>query len=409
MAGAFRVILLCMAALAASCSAPPASRTAGNGPLIVISIDGFRWDYLQRYAPPTLSRLAAEGVHATRLSPSFPSKTFPNHHTIATGLRPEHHGLVGNWFHDPATNENFTMDRLESKWWDGGEPIWITAEKQGMPSACYFWPGAEAVIRGRQPSFGVKWNKAATAADRVDGVLRWLEQPPARRPRLVMMYFEMVDNAGHDFGPLAPETGAAVLAADAAVQRLLDGLDRLGLRDRTNLVLVSDHGMSEVGPDRVVFVDDLVDLSQVTVEAIGPYAGVRPRPGVDAAALVASMRVRAPAQVKIFRREEMPTRLHYDSGDRIPPILLLADDHWCIEQKTGWPALKAKYHHGNHGWDPATSNMGALFIAHGPAFRRSVTLADADNVDIYNLLCRVLGLRPAPNDGGERLVRAVLR
>jgi predicted AlkP superfamily pyrophosphatase or phosphodiesterase len=390
----------------ASCQTPP---PPADGPVILVSIDGFRWDYLEMYAPPTLARLAAEGVRATRLNPSFPSKTFPNHYTLVTGLRPGRHGIVANWFHDPAMDDDFTMARTETAWWSGGEPVWITAEKQGVRTACLFWPGSEAEIQGRRPTQYQPFDKKMSPAARVDRLLEWLAQPAADRPRFLTLYFDHVDDAGHNYGPDAPETRAAVGQADAAVARLLAGLERLGLRDTANLVVVSDHGMAATSAERVIFLDDLMDLAQVEVEATGPYAGVRPKPGTTAAELVAQIRARAPARVQVYLREEMPARLHYNRGERIPPVLLLTETGWCFEQKAGWPAMRGRYKRGNHGWDPATPDMGALFIGHGPAFRRATRLPAAENVDVYHLLCAALGLTPAPNDGSDALARAALR
>lgn len=400
-------VLLCLPVLLGLVSCQSSPRPA-DGPVILISIDGFRWDYLEKYDVPTLRRLAAEGVHAQRLNASFPTKTFPNHYTLVTGLRPGRHGIVANWFHDPALDEDFTMARTETAWWAGGEPVWITAEKQGLRTACLFWPGSEAEIQGRRPTRYLPFDKRLTPGERVDRLLEWLAAPDAASPRLLTLYFDHVDTAGHDHGPDAPETGEAVVAADAAVARLLAGLERLGRREHANLVLVSDHGMAATDPGRVVFLDDLMDLARVDVEATGPYAGVRPKPGVDPAALVAAIRARAPAHVQVYRREEMPARLQYNAGDRIPPILLLTDTGWCFERKAGWPALRATYRKGNHGWDPAAPEMGALFIAHGPAFRAGARLPAAENVDVYNLLCATLGLTPAPNDGSDSLARAAL-
>lgn len=391
----------------ASCFTP--TPPAASGPLILISIDGFRWDYLQRYDAPTLKALATAGVHATRLSPSFPSKTFPNHYTLVTGLYPQNHGIVANWFYDPADNAKFDMSKTEARWWAGGEPVWITAEKQGVRSACFFWPGSEAEHNGVRPSLFKPFDKKLKAAERVDGLLAWLGLPPGQRPRLATLYFDIVDDMGHKFGPLAPETAAAVKEADDAIARLLAGLGQLGLRDRTNLVIVSDHGMSEVTPEQTVFLEDLMDLSQVRVEATGPYGGVRPKEGVDAAALVASIRAKAPPQLKAYLREEVPAQLHYRTGASIPPILLLADDHWSIEERGRWSLSWARNSKGNHGWDPATSNMGALFIASGPSFKRGVEIPDVANIHVYNLLCAALGVKPAANDGDNRLVRAALK
>lgn len=390
-----------------SCSSP--TRPAAPGPLILLSIDGFRWDYLQQHDAPTLKALAAGGVHAARMTPSFPSKTFPNHYTLVTGLHPQNHGIVANWFYDPADDAKFDMGKTEARWWQGGEPVWITAEKQGVRSACFFWPGSESENRGLRPTFFKPFDKKLTAADRVDGLLAWLALPPAERPRFATLYFDIVDTIGHRFGPLTPETAAAVKEADDAVARLLAGLERLGLRESTSLVIVSDHGMSECPPEKVVFFEDLMDISQVRVEATGPYGGVRPQPGVDVDALVAGIRAKLPPSIQVYRREDVPARLHYNTGDLIPPVLLIADDHWTVEQKSRWTAAWAGTTKATHGWDPATTNMGALFIASGPAFRRRVGIPDVANIHVYNLLCTALGIKPAANDGDQRLVRAALR
>jgi predicted AlkP superfamily pyrophosphatase or phosphodiesterase len=406
------VILLALVSLAlVSCSTPVATRPAG--PLVLISIDGFRWDYLQKYDAPTLRQLAATGVHATRMTPSFPSKTFPNHYTIVTGLRPAHHGIVGNWFYDPAVSETFGMSKPDSNsqehWWDEGEPVWTTAEKQGVRSFCYFWPGSETTNHGTRPERFKPFNSKIPANDRVDELLSWLAVPAAEQPRLCTLYFDLVDHAGHTFGPDAPETAAAVKEADAAVQRLLDGLAKLGLRDGANLVIVSDHGMSPCGPDKIIFLEDLMDVAKVQVDSTGPAGGVRPKPNtVSAAELAAAIRAKAPPQLHVYLRDETPEKFHYRNNPRIPDVVLVCDDHWNFESKAGWPKRAPTYNIGSHGWDPATPNMGALFIANGPAFRQHVEIPDVDNVDIYNLLCSALGIKAAANDGSQKLVRAAL-
>ena len=405
------LVLLFSGLLTSSCTTPAPTVTAG--PVILISIDGFRWDYLQRYEAPTLRQLAAAGGHIRSLTPSYPSKTFPNHYTLVTGLRPAHHGIVGNWFYDPATGESFGMKKPESntnpRWW-GGEPIWITAERQGVRSGCYFWPGSEAPHDGRLASFWLPFNDRLPSPDRVDGVLHWLDLPPAQRPRLITLYFSAVDSAGHKLGPDSPAMQNSITEVDQAIARLLAGLDRLGLHGQANLVIVSDHGMSLTSPDRVIFLEDLMELSSVEVEATGTYAGVRPKPGTRTAAELAdAIRARAPAHLQVYERDHLPPRFHYDHNDRIPAVMLVPDDQWSLEVKTGWPARAANYDKGSHGWDNATPNMGALFIASGPAFKPGVELPAADNIHVYNLLCALLGISPAPNDGDDQLVRAFIR
>ncbi|SDR91896.1 ectonucleotide pyrophosphatase/phosphodiesterase [Opitutus sp. GAS368] len=403
--------LLFILGLAACTTPPPAAPR--NQLLILISIDGFRWDYLQKYDAPTLRALARDGVHATRMTSSFPSKTFPNHYTLVTGLYPAHHGIVGNEFFDPAFNETFSMGKpasnKEERWWAAGEPAWITAEKQGVRSACYFWPGSEVENHGLRPSRFKPFDGKIPTEQRVDELLGWLTAPAAERPRFCTLYFDIVDHAGHTFGPDAPETGDAVRRADAAIARLLAGLERLGLRDHTSLVIVSDHGMSEQGPDRVIFLEDLMDVARVRVESTGPTGGVRPKPGTGTAAeLAAHIRAKAPPQLHVWLRDETPERFHYRGNPRIPDVVLIPDDHWNIESRVGWPNRVLTYNKGSHGWDPALANMGALFIASGPAFKHGVEIPDVDNIHVYNLLCAALGIKPAPNDGDRRLVKAAL-
>ncbi|MBI2813618.1 MAG: alkaline phosphatase family protein [Opitutae bacterium] len=405
------VLALLLGGLLASCSTPPPPAAAQL--VILISLDGFRWDYLQRYSAPTLQRLAREGVHARAMTPSYPTKTFPNHYTLVTGLRPARHGIVGNWFYDPANGETFGMSKpasnTDAKWW-GGEPVWITAERQGVRSVCYFWPGSEAAHNGLRPSRWLPFNDKVPSNDRVDGLLSWLDVPAAERPRLATLYFSAVDHGGHKYGPDAPEVQASITEVDEAIARLLDGLDRLGLRASANLIILADHGMSPASTDRVIFLDDLVDVSTIEIETTGPYAGVRPKPGTRTAAeLAAALRAKAPPRLQVYLRDEIPARLHYSGNDRIPAVMLIADDQWSVEQRAGWPVRAATFSKGDHGWDNATPNMGALFLAHGPAFKTRTTIDRVDNIHVYNLVCAVLGLAPAPNDGDGTLVRAALR
>lgn len=396
--------------LLSSCSTPVKPALAG-GPLILISIDGFRWDYMDKFSAPTLRHLADSGVHATKLIPSFPSKTFPNHYTLVTGLRPEHHGIVSNFFFDPVLKADFNKgrqaDNEDPRWWSGGEPVWITAEKQHLRTACFFWPGSQSSFQGRKASYYETYHGKVISNDNVDDLLRQLDQPADLRPKFCALYFDVVDIKGHKFGPDAPGTGEAVKEADAAVARLLDGLAKRGLRDTANLVIVSDHGMTPIDSKRVIFLEDLMPISTVQVESYGPNGGVRPKTG-SAADLVAQIRAKKIPHLQVYLREEVPEHLHYRDNPRIPPVVLIADAGWNIEPKITWPKLGPNYDHGTHGYDPLLPDMGALFIASGPAFRHGVEITDVENIHVYNLLCAALGIKPASNDGDDRLVRAAL-
>jgi len=403
-------ILLLLASLALTSCQSPVAR-GPDAPLILISIDSFRWDYLQQYDTPTLRSLAAGGVHAKRLTPCFPSFTFPSHYTLVTGLYPEHHGIVSNTFYDPALDAKFVSKSAESaadsRWWEGGEPVWITAEKQGVRSACFFWPGSETAIRGVRPSFFKRYDNSLTCLQRVEGLLAWLALPAAERPTFATLYFNNVDVIGHLYGPDAPETAAAVTEADTAIARLLDGLAALGLRDSANLVIVSDHGMEPVSIDRTVEVEDYLKPGTFEFDYAGPVAGLRPKSGT-AEELAARLRGKHP-QLNVWLRHEIPERLHYRASDRITPVVVMANPGWELSTRDWLRPRRLTFERGSHGYDPTSPNMGALFIAHGPAFRREKTIDDVESIHVYNLLCAVLGITPAPNDGDDRLAQLALQ
>ena len=419
----FGVAVLLATALAACAPtrpAPPVAEERGGvegGPsLVLVSIDGFRWDYLDRadVAAPTLRRLAAEGVRAERLVPVYPTKTFPNHYSLVTGLHPEDHGVVGNTMYDPAVPDSaggagrFALsDRAalaDARWW-GGEPIWVTAERQGVRTGTVFWPGSEAAIGGVRPSDWLVYDGDLPYEARVDSALAWSGRPaPAR---LVTLYFEGVDTAGHRYGPDAPETAAAIERVDAALARLVGGLEARGALDETDLVVVSDHGMTEVAPDRVVVLDDAVDLD-VEVENViyGEAAGVWPAAGVGADDLVA--RIDALPHVRAYRREATPERFHYRASPRIPPVVVVPDEGWTVSSRAYTERNPDRPSGGAHGYDNALSDMHGLFVARGPSFARGVRTAPLSAVDVYGVVAAALGLRPAPNSGDPAAADRVL-
>ncbi|MDT0630989.1 ectonucleotide pyrophosphatase/phosphodiesterase [Rubrivirga sp. S365] len=387
--------------------------------LVLVSIDGFRWDYLDRgdVAAPTLRRLVAEGVRAERLVPVYPSKTFPNHYSLVTGLHPEDHGIVNNTMHDAAVPDSaggagrFSLsDRAaiaDVRWW-GGEPIWVTAERQGVRAGTVFWPGSEAAIGGVRPSDWLVYDGDLPYAARVDSALVWTGRPAPRRDRFVTLYFEGVDTAGHRFGPDAPETAAAIEEVDAALARLVAGLEARGALDQTDLVIVSDHGMTALAPDRVVVLDDVADLETEVEEAVwGQTAGVWPAAGVDVDELVA--RIDAVPHVRATRREATPERFRYRASRRIPPVVIVPDEGWTVSSREYVERYPDRPSGGGHGYDNELADMGALFVARGPSFARGVTVAPFSAVDVYDVLAEALGIRPAPNSGDPAVADRVLR
>ncbi len=403
-------ILLAALLLLAGCqSTKPTENAPSLQPTVVlVSIDGFRADYLDRYEAPVLARLAAEGVRAERLIPSFPTKTFPNHYTLVTGLYPEHHGIVANTMYDPDFDASFSLGNrdavADARWW-GGEPLWVTAEKQGQRAGIYFWPGSEAAIGGVRPSYWKVFDEDVPGSARVDELLGWLDRPPEERPTFLTLYFSDVDHAGHDFGPDAPQVAEAIRTVDGYLGRLVEGLKARRLYDQVNLIVVSDHGMAGTSADRVIFLDDYLDLEDVRVVDWNPVVMLRPEAGRADAVVEA---LRTVPHLTVYRREEVPERLHYQAHVRIPPVIGLADEGWVITSKDYFERRPTRFDGGTHGYDPELPSMGALFVARGPALARGQVVGPFANIHVYNLMAAMLGLRPAPNDGDLDAVRHVL-
>jgi len=389
-------------------AAPTATQTrAATAPVtILVSIDGFRPDYLDRGITPRLAQLARTGVSAS-MRPSFPTKTFPNHWTLVTGLVPDHHGIVGNAMEDPArATAPFTLTNDDPFWWNAAEPIWVAAEKAGIRTATEFWPGASIawgstaakdshgiVPGGTRPRDWADFNANVDGAQRVDSVIDWLRRPSATRPQFVTLYFDTVDSMGHDEGPDGPAVTAALADVDRSVGRLVDGIAALGLT--ANLVIVADHGMAPTSSTRVIALDTIVDPADFHTVETGPYATLVPVPGREAA-LAAALRKPHP-HMTCWPKAKIPARLRYGSNPRVPPYLCLAEDGWLI-----WKSAPAKpFTGGNHGYDNMQPDMAALFIANGPAFAAGRRLAPFDNVDVTPLLRRLIGLPAATGLDGD--------
>lgn len=399
------MLLACAWSLAAGPAAAQPQPQAPP-PTILVSIDGFRADYLERGATPTLMRLAREGAWAS-LRPSFPAVTIPNHHSIVTGRRPDTHGLVGNRMIDPLRpGVVFTLsDRdvaADPIWWADATPLWVTAERAGVRTAAMFWPGTDYEIEGVRPSQWRTYDQTLPDFARIDGLLGYLDGPQNERPRFLTLYFDIVDTAGHRFGPDAEETFAAAAQVDAGMARLIAGLEARGLR--ANLVIVSDHGMTAVSEDRVIDLDTTLPPSSARVIWDGAVAGVWPSPGREAEVEAALLGRREHGEC--WRKQDIPSRFRFGAHRRVPAIVCLADLGWRYRsrQVPGYrlPAL------GSHGYDPALPEMAGIFIARGPAFQSGVELAAFDNVSVYPLLARLIGVTPEANDGDPADTAAAL-
>ena len=372
---------------------------------ILISIDGFRPDYLDRGITPNLNALAARGVRGP-LKPSFPTKTFPNHYALVTGLRPDRNGIVGNTMLDPRRpGQLFSLGNatqaLDPFWWDEAEPVWVTAERAGVRTATMYWPGSEVAIHSARPSDWWRYDMAVTNAQRVRGVLDWMRRPAAIRPRFVTLYFDTVDTAGHRFASDSPEVREAIAEVDARIGELVAGLGALG--QPADIVVVSDHGMAPADPAKVVDLATFIDLPSIIPVETGMYAAIEPAAGTDERVYAAL--VGAHDHFTCWRKADLPARLHYGANPRVAAIVCLAERGWTLT--AGPPRYPVEG--GDHGGDNDDPEIRALFLAAGPDIRRVGPLPLTDNVEVYPLVMRLIGVAALPSDATGTLADTVLK
>jgi predicted AlkP superfamily pyrophosphatase or phosphodiesterase len=410
-----RRLLLLAALLAVSTALAFAQRAGGDAPAapltVLVSFDGWRWDYDTKAPAPALRALMARGVRAEGLIPAYPSKTVPNHYSIVTGLYPGHHGMIANVIRDPGTGLVFRRtDRAEvanAMWW-GGEPIWNAAQRQGLIAATMFWPGSEAPVGGMRPRYWREFDETVPAAARVDQVLEWLDRPTAERPSLVTLYLDEVDRMGHWYGPDSTQVRDAIVRADAQLGRLVEALAARGQLDRTNLVVVSDHGMAPTTQRQTIFVDDYQSLNDIEIADINPTLGVIPKP--ERVEAVYQTLANAHPRLTMYLAAETPESWHLRGQARVPPITGVADEGWVVMRRADF----ADYWHrsptgGQHGYDPDVKNMRGLFVAAGPAFKAGAVVPAMENVNVYRAVALALGIEPRDTDADPAEVAALMR
>jgi len=411
--GALLLAGLVALACATGCSSKSLGARDASDPgaslVVLVSFDGFRWDYPDRGVTPNLEALSARGVRADGLIPSFPTKTFPNHYTMVTGLVPDRHGIVANAMWDPAFDGHFSMSRREAvqdgRWW-GGEPVWVTAERNGVRTAPLFWPGNEAEINGFSPSYWLPFDGRMPNGERVRWVLDLLDRPEAERPSFVTLYFDETDIAGHNFGPDSEEMREAITTVDSAFGLLVSGLEDRGLLEHANILVVSDHGMIATSQERTIFVDDYVDLATARPVDWNPVLALWPE-DEDMAAVYGALKEAHP-HLSVYWKDSIPERFDYGRHSRVPPIIGIADDGWTITTHPYFERRPEEADGRNHGFDNAAKDMQGIFVAAGPAFRKGVRLEAFRNVDVYPLLMRLLSLPAAPSDGDLSRVSGML-
>ncbi|KAI9492102.1 alkaline-phosphatase-like protein [Zychaea mexicana] len=405
----------------------PAQRLYNNGthqfaPTVVyISLDGFRNDYLERGVTPNLAKFASEGVSAEYMNPSFPSITFPNHWTLATGLYPESHGIVGNEFYDPAMGKMFIHKKPEissrSEWWSG-EPIWATSSRQGRKSAVIMWPGSP--VPSTMPDYLVDYDREVTAQQKMDIALEWFDLPFEERPQMISIYVPQVDQKGHGGGPEGKQLNSVLSKMDDAVGHLLQGLEARNLHEHVHVVIVSDHGMAQTDKSRLILYEDILSkesLSFLRVREAWPLLSLRPKDDAPEGSVQQiyeelynytqqKQQVEDGAHFQVYLRENVPERFHYSENDRIAPIVTIPDVGYAIISHSDYDIHSGKDYRprGIHGYDNMAPEMRAIFMAKGPRVEQlypqpGTVVAPFFNVEVYGFLTQLLHLNEAPNNG----------
>ncbi|KAK6784335.1 hypothetical protein RDI58_017790 [Solanum bulbocastanum] len=375
--------------------------------VLLISSDGFRFGYQYKTDTPNIDRLIRNGTEAELgLIPVFPTLTFPNHYAIVTGLYPAYHGIINNFFLDPNIREPFTMASYDPKWWLG-EPLWETVVNHGLKAATYFWPGSEVNKGGWTcpKSLCKIYNGSVPFEERVDTVLNYFDLPNDEIPSFMTLYFGDPDHQGHKVGPDDPQITEAVARVDGMIGKLIQGLEARGVFEDVNIIMVGDHGMVGTCDRKLIFLEDLapwIEIPKVWIQSYSPLLSIRPPPSYSAKDVVTKMneglksgKVNNGQYLKVYLKEELPDRLHYSASDRIPPIIGLIDEAYKVEQKSS----KKFECGGSHGYDNAFFSMRTIFIGHGPKFASGLKVPSFENVQIYNLVTKILNIQGASNNG----------
>ena len=368
--------------------------------VILISLDGFRWDYLSKTDTPNLDILVENGVISESLIPVFPSKTFPNHLSIVTGCYPENHGILSNNMYDQEWDAEYYIgensDPVKDGRWYDAEPIWVTAEKQGKLTGTYFWPGSEAEINGTRPSYYGVYDGNISREDRVQKILEWIDLPKQSRPVFMTLYFSDVDSWGHNIGPDAIGMNSIIKEIDESIGLLVSGLNKREILDNINIIITSDHGMSGLSRDRVIFLDDYININDVRMVDWSPVAMILPED--DSIVSTYSALYEAHPHMSVYKKEDVPARLHFNNHRRIPPIICIAADGWSISDRDYFDENPYSFTGGTHGYEPINKSMHGIFIASGPELKRGLTIESFSSIHIYEVIAHILDIDTPEND-----------
>lgn len=379
--------------------------------VILISFDGFRWDYVNRGITPNLDKMKENGVYAISLRPGFPSKTFPNHYSIVTGMYPAHNGLIANTIYNPYTKETFRLSdstKVTDGRWYLGEAFWETARRNGIITASYFWPGSEMQPGYRSANYFEHYYHDRAFEERVQGIIDWMNLPFEKRPHFYTLYFEATDDMGHEYGPDSKEVNWAIAKEDSMIGLLQKKLKEINLSDSTDIILVSDHGMTNVSNKRVVNIEKILSGYKIRYQESGPFMLIQP--AESELNEVYNLLKKNENHFKAFTKENIPECYHYSDNVFISDIILIADLGWSLVDNRSIKWMEKVESGGNHGFDNFAMDMNGIFIAMGPDFKKNYKTGTINNIDIYPLLCKIFGIAPRSNvDGNLENIEYILK
>ena len=370
--------------------------------VLLVSFDGFRWDYLNRAITPNLDKVIDNGVRASSLMPVTPTKTFPNHYSIISGMYAENHGIIFNAFEDEHTSEYYRIgdtSAVRNPKWYRGEAFWETAERNEITTASYFWPGSEMNDPERRPTYFKRYKHNEPYKNRIDGVINWLQLPDKDRPHFITLYFHDTDTYGQHYGPNSRELNQSIQRLDSLVGYLNEELRTIGMIDSVNIIYVSDHGMTEIDTSRIINIENILVGLDYKFGGSKPLAMIEPQAS-DYDSVYTRLR-KNEFHYKVYKKENIPDHFHFKNNDNIFSIILTADIGWSLVNDKQLANMKKYDDKGNHGYEKESLDMHGIFIAKGSNFKRNYKTGTIWNIDINPLLCKIFNIYPNPEIDGK--------
>ncbi|XP_034006312.1 ectonucleotide pyrophosphatase/phosphodiesterase family member 5 [Trematomus bernacchii] len=372
--------------------------------LLLVSFDGFRWDYINRVPTLNFHNIIDNGVMVEHVENVYITKTYPNHYSLVTGLYAETHGIVANEMYDPVLNRSFSMETdsvYESRWWEAAVPLWVSIQKAGGRSGAAMWPGSDVKIHGMFPNRYLLYNASVSFETRVERLIEWFSAPKEAAVDFGVLYWEEPDESGHKLGPESPLMDVVIAGIDEKLGFLMNELKKAGLYEKVNLIVTSDHGMAQLSSDKIIELDEYVSRDLYTWVDKSPVVALLPKEGkLDE---IYDKLVDVNPNMVVYKKDDIPEHFHYQHNVRIMPILIAAKEGWTVMQNRTGPFML-----GNHGFDNTLHSMQPVFVARGPAFRQNYIKPFMRSVDLYPLMCHILSTPPLPNNGSLLNVQDLL-